>query len=166
MKYSILSIYLVGFLFLTSNCRSQSKDVNINFSGIWVYIDESNSYSEFKFSDHILTINSDSEGQLGPYDYILNGDSLYYSDCKYEIIKHGCDSISLISSEFGKLELEKINLANQKEEINSYNPFYLRRCFYLVNRGEMRMSDALKYLNSLWPVDSIQDEIIYSSPKH
>lgn len=165
MKYSILSICFIGLLFLSLNCRSQHSDGSINLCGVWAYISESGSYAEFNFSDQILTINSEIDGILGPFSYKLKGDSLYYSDCKYAVVKHDCDSLSLMSSEFGKLGLERINQVYQKEEFNSYNPFYLRRCFYLVNRGTIRMTDAIEYLNSLVSIDSIREEIIYSTPK-
>lgn len=151
MKNFPFLIASVGLVLCLTYCKPGKNITNFDPTGLWSSVEDTNSYHEIMFKNNTITFQSDKFGVGGPYHYYVKGDSLYYFGMKCAISDVNCDSFILKSSE-NIMILEKIKIVDQYDSLFShdYNPFYLRRCNILVNKGLISMSEAINYLKSAY----------------
>jgi hypothetical protein len=160
MKKTSFLILLVGMMYYLTFCGPGHKNDNFQPEGLWAFLDDTNSYYEAMFKNEMVTFQSDALGKVGPFKYFIVDDSLYYFNLKYAIYNIECNTFTLTSNNY-KILLEKINIVDQRSDSNYYDPFFLRRCNFLVSRGLISMSDALEYLCKVdSKMDSIQEFVI------
>ncbi len=144
----LLTIFL-SFCFLFSCYSAEKKDsVNEKLVGNWAFIDSNGKYSEIYIESGSLSIyNEEFCNSLGEMNYNIKNDSLYFNGLSYFIEVRSCGRINLRNQD-NNLLMDRITVL-ESDTINSINPFYLRRCSYLVDNGIISVKDAIQYLNSL-----------------
>jgi len=151
-KFALLIILIVIF-----GCNGGNNIItNKSVYGDWAYLTHDSTYGEIYFSTSRITFYTENDGQFGPFNYKIQNDSLVFNDVKYKIINHNCNKIILKNAQ-AILELDKLNLNQVIENDSLINPFFLRRCNYLVNKGIITMKDAVDYLSSIVTTDKIEE---------
>lgn len=119
-------------------------------------------YAEIYFYHDSLLIHSEEGGYFGPYHYRILNDTIYFNKLKFNILRNEkYKTISLVNNHQNIL-LYDIPLQKVKSKAD-INPFYLRRCHYLVALNIITMREALNFLNdsNMLPKSLfIEDEII------
>jgi hypothetical protein len=149
----LLTIFLSFCLLFSCYSAEKKEPVNENLVGNWAFIDSNGKYSEIYIESGSLSIyNEEFCNSLGVMNYNIKNDSLHFNGLSYFIEAISCDRVNLGNQE-NNLLLDRISVL-EPDTINSINPFYLRRCSYLVDNGIISVKDAIQYLNSL-----LSDEI-------
>lgn len=167
-------ILCISFLAYAS-CNDQNKIKDTNkflFSGKWTFIESSAkdiiNYAEIDFkSNSTLEIYSETNGKEGPFQYSEMNNTLTFNNIDLLITSdsNGFIRLSNLTNEF---LLYKIPFDDENLKSNQIDPFYLRRCYYLVQLNYITTNRAIDYLSDLTATkkDSISnDEIIFSNTK-
>lgn len=150
---------LLLFFGLSNSCLTVEDEHVLNDSiiGDWAYIDQNNMYTEIYIKNKSLSIYSEEFGDfLGIMKYSTRNDSLIFNDLCFAIEYQSFNRITLRNQKSNLIFTRIPNLGH--DTINSINPFYIRRCSFLVNNGTVSMQEAIKYLNSLLSNDIKPEE--------
>jgi len=156
MKKYIYSFLII--LFSISSCdynKNQIEEVEI--IGCWFYMDNESIYTEIYIDSSKVLFYSSENGWSGPYSYWMENNSIQFHGIQYNIGENGCNALIWKNPEF-TLNIRKIECIRTESQYPEINPYYLRRCNYLVNAGIITMTDAIEYLNSFVINDSIEYE--------
>ena len=144
----ILLIFLSCCFLYSCHYSEIENDINDDLVGNWAFIDTNGKYSEMYIKSGSLSIyNEEFCNSLGIMKYSIRNDSLNFKGLSYSIEFRSCSKLILRTQE-NKLLMDRITIL-EYDTINTMNPFYLRRCSYLVNNGAISVKDAIQYLNSL-----------------
>ena len=155
MKTKLFTIFSILLIILFGCILEDSNTSKFEIEGDWAFILEDGSYGEAYLFNDSITFLTEILGSTGPYFYQVKKDSLFYYDQKFEIKKITCGIFELCSKDYC-FKLNRIYTNAGNEDYSNTDPFYLRRCNYLVQKGLITMEDAVKYLNS----SEITEEII------
>lgn len=171
MRTIMLILSLIGIV-SCNQIEDQDKSNHFSFRSKWTFIKKDikieKYYAEIIFSeDSTLIIHSELDGQIGPFQYSESDNVLTFNNVNYSIISDTNDLITLRyhSGEFllYKIPFDEINLKK-----NQIDPFYIRRCYFLVNLNIITADDAAKYLWDIvtFPQDSFpEDEFLTPTQK-
>ena len=168
MKKEKITIYFSVILLLSlCSCEGrQKKDISIILknSRKWTFInvlDSTKYYGEIDFIEDRLSINSLKEGYTtGQFmHYKISKDSMFFNNNTngLKIEKHNKTFISLKDST-SHFVLYKIPFDDSNILIKTIDPFYLRKCYFMVNLGYLTMDEASLYLSKIVKLDTIEVE--------
>jgi hypothetical protein len=116
--------------------------------GNWTFIENDSSYGEIYINDKCISFFTDADGDYGKYNYGIYEDSLKFYFYAFKISFKSSNEITL-ESNYKRYHLERININSTIQDTTFYNPYYLRRCNYLVEKGEISMKEAISFLCNL-----------------
>lgn len=144
-----MSNYSISFLMavlLLGACNKDTSNCSQQIIGDWAYIDDNGKYAELYIENgYIKTYHEQYDDFFGRMKYSIEKDSLFFNQMRYQINFQEDKSIILRNDDFSLCLFSIYPL--KTDSINSINPFYLRRCNFLVNRGIISMKEAIDYLN-------------------
>jgi len=159
------SILCIGvILFLSCSEFDQNKNLSkiLDNSGKWTFINTSDTikdYGEIDFKIKKINIHTVKDGpSMGLINYRINKDSLFIRDLAFQIIQVK-NTLILLKGNGYDFILHKILF--KEEDLNKIgtNPFYLRRCYFMVHLGYMTMDEAAEYLSEITkPYDDLELE--------
>ena len=144
MKFNYFNLILIVIAFTQiTSCVTEKKEITkYDLIGNWAFIENDSSYGEMYVTAENLSFNTDLNGNYGDYTFNISQDSLKYHFFSYKIILKSYSNITLVS-DYKKYYLERIDINNVIKDTTYYNPYYLRRCNYLVNKGKISMREAV-----------------------
>ena len=132
MKKNIFVVSLIAVISFVGCYSDKEKTMTNNeLIGDWSFIYEDSIYSEAYIRQDSISFMSESDNETGPFYYQIRNDSLFYLNNSFRISICNCNSIKLSSNKY-TFVLDKIDLDNVIKDYSCVNPFYLRRCNYLV----------------------------------
>lgn len=139
--FIIITLIILG-------CRTDAIDYSQQILGDWAHIDDHGYYAELYIEFEDIKSFHEKDGDFfGRMKYSIEKDSIFFNQMRYQIAFQDDKSIILRNNDF-TLHLYRI-YPIKLDSINSINPFYLRRCNFLVNKGIISMKKAIDYLNKL-----------------
>lgn len=139
----ILLFCIVGFV----SCLNPSKEQHNALIGAWSFLDDKQYYVEMYVDNESVSFFHEIEGNFqGNMKYEIRNDSLFFSSMSYSIEVMDDNVVNLENYEY-RLRLSRIFPLMISDRTNQINPFYLRRCNFLVNTGIISMKEAIDYLN-------------------
>ncbi len=171
MKKIILIFSLIGF-FGCSQSYKQKQSSHFPVGSQWTFIKNDTAfkidYAEIKFEDNgFLRIHSETEGENGPFKYEINDSLLVFNNFKFVITPHENGSL-MLRNDMREFILYRIPFDMENVYSSQIDPFYLRRCYFLVHLNFISFDEAIKYLSNTTaiPEDSMpEEEIIFSNKK-
>lgn len=153
-----------GLLFLiihSCSGKPEAKEkINADFIfGKWTFINtkEPIDYAEIDFEEkNTYVVKSEEYGQNGPLPFRIVKDSILLGNKNFLILIESSVKIQLVSDDEAFL-LFKIPFDENSLEQNQVNPFYLRRCYFLVHLNVISMEEASKYL---FDIKQISDSLL------
>jgi len=143
LAFLIITLIILG-------CRTDTIDYSQQMLGDWAHIDDHGYYAELYIeSRNIKSYHEKYSDFFGSIKYSIEKDSLFFNQMRYRIDLQEDKSIVLRNDDFS-LHLYRM-YPIKLDSINSINPFYLRRCNFLVNKGIISMKEAIDYLNKHVP---------------
>ena len=171
MRIIILILILTGIV-SCNQLENQNKSIHFPYGSKWTFIKNDSkfkeNYAEIEFNKNsTLLIHSEFDGQVGPFQYKESDNELTFNNVSYSIIsdKNGLIILRNPNEEFF---LYKIPCDERNSKSDQIDPFYLRRCYFLVNFNYITTDDAIKYLSNIITSspDSIpKEEVILSDPR-
>jgi hypothetical protein len=169
----IILLVIFSFLFLCACKREKRKSQNdfLLEKGLWTFIqienDSAFNYAEIEFANNqILRIRSEFKGTVGPFDYYFKVDTLLINDFAYRLTSDNSNEKFVLENESEKFILYRIPFKEEILNKKQIDPFYLRRCYFLVHMNLITYDDAVNYLANTFevPKDSIpEEEIIFTN---
>ncbi len=166
------TIFIVGIIALMSCNKPEKSEQLIKLSenfrkSTFIKIDNESKpdYAEIEFlRNNMLVIRSDKDGQVGPFEYKISENILTFNKLEFSITPNTDGSVNLKGNE-EEFILYPILFSENTIGSNQIDPFYLRRCCFLVHLNFIAMDDAIIYLNEVGiPVDSMpEEEIIFTN---
>ncbi|QTE23351.1 hypothetical protein [Polaribacter cellanae] len=162
MNYKIKALVFLTFFLLFNSC-SCGKAHQFT-GGRWTFIknDKQNiNYSEIEFSDKIINIYSEYYGKIGPFKYKVLENNLIFNNQEFNINLVN-NQYLILENNSAKYYMYKIPFKKGSIEKNQLNPFYIRRCYFLIHLNFIKVKDAIEYISKLReiPKDSILEEEI------
>ena len=150
---TLLPIFYIGCNIIPGNASEN------NLKGTWAFLLENGEYCETLIHDDYISFFSDDDGRSGPFPYMIVHDSIIYHGNRFQIKEINYSTYEWCNSEYC-IFLEKLFLIDANSDSSKIDPFYLRRCDYLVKKGKITMEEALQYLCNIETDQSIEEEII------
>ncbi len=155
----LLLILFVGFVYCGTE-RNVKQQKTFKPGTRWTFINSANSinevYAEMFFKDDSnLVVFSESDGQLGPFEYEETSEALIFNNFRFtkKLRQEGYTSLINYNDEF---LLFKIPFIEEGLDTNQMDPFYVRRCFFLVNLNLITTDEAAKYL---WSIATVSEDL-------
>ncbi len=117
MRRIILLLAIISLLICA--CSQENKN---SIKGSWAYILSEKIYYEVYINDNKISFYSDNGINIGPLNYKLKKDSIFFSDMVYSIKLKDCNSMVWINKNL-TLELEQICIPGHIDSCN-YDPCY------------------------------------------
>jgi len=153
MHFKLGISVLFAIIFFSCN---QKKYNNCNLvEGKWGFYSH-NMYGEL-YVDSINLVFKLEDGTYGPYHFQLVNDTLKYFTKNYKVSFEGINSIRLEND--NELIIMK-RITSFSTDHMQIDPFYLRKCNYMVNNNYIDMDSAINYLCSIEILESVSDTII------
>jgi len=171
MRTVIVLICLVGIV-SCNQFQGQKKTTHFPSGSRWTFIKKSNkvneNYAEIVFSNNsTLLIHSEIDGQIGPLQYKESENVLTFNEVDFSIT-NDANGFTLLRNDNQEFMLYSIPFREEEFDFYQIDPFYLRRCYFLVNLNVITTDSAIKYLSGIitTPQDSIpEDDIILTNQK-
>lgn len=167
MNYSFNNkiLQLIFLSLLLMGCKNQE---NSNYHDIiignWAYIDNKGVYCEM-YIDSIEILSQPEFGMYhGPFKYSIVNNMIFFNNMSYKIVIIDCSRFRFISPNYN-LMFEKIHIDKSLTRDDLFYGFFLRRCYFLVNKGRLSNKeayDALKEYNFNEFEDIVTEEEIIS----
>ena len=162
MKKIILIFSLIGF-FGCSQSYKQKQSNHFPVGSQWTFIKNDSTfeidYAEIKFEDNcFLRIHSETEGKNGPFKYEINDNILVFNNSKFVITPDENGSL-MLRNDMGEFILYRIPFDMGNIYTDQIDPFYLRRCYFLVHLNSISFDKAVKYLSNTTAIP--EEEIIF-----
>lgn len=167
MRTKILVFVLIGLLSCNQIDR-QDTSIRFTIGSKWTFIEKNSKldkeYAEIEFKENYsLLVFSELYGRLGPFEYHLTDSVLAFNNINFLIIPEENGSITL-KNQNEEFILYKIPFDESVLDSNQSDPFYIRRCYFLINLGFITTDDAINYLSTIaYQQDSIVEEDIIIS---
>ena len=130
-----------------TGCLSPSTAQCNRLFGAWSFLDDQQHYVEMYLNSERISFFHEIDGNFhGNMQFTIRDDSLFFNNMSYAIDFENDYTVLLVNSSH-HLTLHKINPPIISGKTNTINPFYLRRCNYLVNQGIITMTEAVDYLS-------------------
>ncbi len=130
--------------------QEQFEELSINES-LWTFISDMHSvakYAEIKFNNNnTLSINTDTDGHVGPFTFSINDSVLTFNHFEFKIVIKTNDFIKLKNKK-NIYFLYKIPFNESDHQKNQIDPFFIRRCYFLVNLNYISTDSAISYLSN------------------
>jgi hypothetical protein len=162
-----LSFFIILFYCMVLNAacnkREENKITSNQILSQWTFINsDSLQYDEVTIDNENLNFYTEFYGRT-VLSYSIKDDSLHFLNNSFKIDIMDCDQIVLTGNK-GKYLMYKIPFDLFHINKNQLNPFYLRRCYYLVHLNKMTFEESVNYLNSIKeikPGDIPREEILF-----
>ena len=155
INYSIRT-FLVAFCFLCFIGCSDKENFGKSdiLSGRWAFINNGN-YYEIEFGKQNLTLYDEVSSDLDTFNYTIKKNSISFAERNFKISYTDCCNLQFLDN-VDTIVLYPV-LMTYCDSLH-YNPYLLKKCFFLVNRGEITINEAVEYFKPLdWDVE---EEII------
>lgn len=169
MKKNNIVFFIILLTVIACNESNAPKEnIYSKIIGNWTFIsmkDTTLGYAEIKFkSNKRAFIQPEKEPGFNNLTCMIKDDSLMlmpFFRNYYKITFINYFSIILHNS-FDSILLYKIPFNTDSLDTNQIDPFYLRRCYFLLHLNFINMDDVVKYFQKLNTIDSIPkvEEII------
>jgi hypothetical protein len=168
MRTEILVFVLIGLLSCNQIDRQDTSN-HFTIGSKWTFIEKNSKldkeYAEIEFKENYsLLVFSELYGRLGPFEYHLKDSVLAFNNINFLIVPEENGSITL-KNQNEEFILYKIPFDESVLDSSQFDPFYIRRCYFLTNLGFITTDDAINYLSTIaYQQDSIvEEEIIISN---
>lgn len=146
---------IICVIFLMSSCNETKHEQSNQLTGKWSFVND-NIYGELYVDSNDLKFKLE-DGTYGPYKYEFTDDTLKYFNKYYRVIFDSYNSIKLENNQ-GVIKMKR--MTSYVFGQNQIDPFYLRRCNYLVNNNFIDIDSALSYLCAIEMTDIETDTVL------
>ncbi len=141
----LLLFTVIGFV----SCLNPGNEQQNRLSGTWSFLDDEQNYVEMYLDKEYISFFHEKDGNFeGNMEFEIRNDSLFFNNMSYAI-EYTNDCTVILRNNKYHLTLHRISPPIVPDQTKKINPFYLRRCNYLVNQGIITMEEAIDYLRTL-----------------